>query len=256
MSITVTWIGHSTVLLELDGVRLLTDPVLGRTVGPLRRVGPRPSASAWAGTDAVLLSHLHHDHADLGSLRMLGPGVRVLTSAANSGWLCRRGIDGVALSEERWTEIGPDVSVRLVRAEHHSRPMPHRPNDSHGHLVRAPSGVVWVAGDTSLYDEMDRIPDLADGHVDLALVPVGGWGARLSAGHLDPGAAALACGMVGARNAVPVHWGTLHFPGLSQIPRGWMGRAGPAFVDALGDRAPSCRPLLLELGGTKVVHTA
>jgi L-ascorbate metabolism protein UlaG (beta-lactamase superfamily) len=256
MGITVTWLGHSTVLLAMDGVRVLTDPVLRRSVGPLRRVGPRPSPDVWQAADVVLLSHLHHDHADLPSLRMLGAERPVLTSSANAAWLRRRGLNGVALTEGEWSQLGPEVDVTLVRADHQSRPMPHRPNDSHGHLVRGPSGVVWVAGDTSLYDEMDRIHAAVGARVDLAIVPVGGWGARLSNGHLDPAAAAKACVLVGARSAVPVHWGTLHVPGLSQLPRGWMERGGPAFVEFLCEAAPSCRPLLLEVGGTISVPSA
>jgi L-ascorbate metabolism protein UlaG (beta-lactamase superfamily) len=256
MSITVTWLGHSTVLLEMDDVRVLTDPVLRRTVGPLRRVGPHPAATAWRSPDAVLLSHLHHDHADLASLRMLGPERRILTSAANAAWLRGRGLNGVAMAEARWMDVGPGVAVSLVRADHHSRPMPHRPNDTHGHLVRSRSGVVWVAGDTSLYDAMDAIPSMVEDRVDLAVVPIGGWGARLSNGHLDPTDAARACALVRARHAVPVHWGTLHVPGLSRLPRGWMQSPGPAFVDAVAELAPGCRPLLLEVGGTTTVSTA
>jgi L-ascorbate metabolism protein UlaG (beta-lactamase superfamily) len=252
MSMNITWLGHSTVLVEIEGVRILTDPVLRRTVGPLRRVGPIPPTAVWQAPDAVLLSHLHHDHADLRSLRMLGPGSRVLTSARNAAWVTGRRLEGVAVAETAWTDVGP-VAVTLVRADHHSRPMPHRPNDAHGHLLRAEAGVVWVAGDTSLYDEMERIPEAVDGHVDLAVVPIGGWGARLSRGHLDPRDAARACALVRARYALPVHWGTLHVPGLSQLPRGWMTRPGPAFVDALEELAPDCRPLLLEVGGSAVV---
>jgi L-ascorbate metabolism protein UlaG (beta-lactamase superfamily) len=253
MNMTVTWLGHSTVVLEMDGVRIISDPVLGRRVGPLRRVGPRPSPAAWGDPDAVLLSHLHHDHADLPSLRRLGPGRRVLTSAANAAWLSRRGVNGVAAGERRWTDVGQDVAVSLVRADHHSRPMPHRPNDAHGHLVQGASGVAWLAGDTSLYDEMEEIATAAEGGVDVAVVPIGGWGPRLSPGHLDPRDAARACALVGARHAVPVHWGTLHPPGLSRLPPGWMQRPGPAFVEALAELAPRCRPVLLEPGGSAVV---
>jgi L-ascorbate metabolism protein UlaG (beta-lactamase superfamily) len=177
----------------------------------------------------------------------------VLTSAGNAGWLARRGVRGTAAAVDRWTEVASDVDVSLVRADHHSRPMPHRPNESHGHLLRSGSGVVWFAGDTSLYDEMGRIPTAAGGRVDLAVVPIGGWGPRLSSGHLDARDAATACALVGARYAVPVHWGTLHPPGLSRVPRGWMERPGPAFVDALKEIAPSCQPLVLELGASTVV---
>jgi L-ascorbate metabolism protein UlaG (beta-lactamase superfamily) len=255
MNMSITWLGHSTVLLAVDGARILTDPVLGRRVGPLRRIGPEPAPAVWQAPDVVLMSHLHHDHADLPSLRRLGPEPPVLTSGANAAWLVRRGLSGVAAAETGWTDVGT-VGVSLVRADHNSRPMPHRPNVAHGHVVRAGSGVVWFAGDTSLYDEMERIPSVAEGPVDVAVVPIGGWGARLSKGHLGPREAARACALVGARYAVPVHWGTLFVPGTSKVPRGWMTKPGPAFVRALEELAPTCRPLLLELGGTAVVPAA
>src|SRR4051794_36661044 len=177
-SLKVTWLGHSTVLIDLAGHRLLTDPLLLRHNGPLRRRQPRPRSSTWAGVDAVLLSHLHHDHAELRSLRLL-PGVPVLTGRRNARWLRRRGIDGGDAGD--WTDVRA-VQVRLVTAVHHSRPMPHRPNDANGHLIRSRTLTVWAAGDTSLYDDMDRLPELAGvGRLDVALVPIGGWGPRLSA---------------------------------------------------------------------------
>ena len=70
VAIDVTWLGHSTVILDLDGVRIIADPLLRRNSGILRRRGEQPSQPAWAGTDAVLLSHLHHDHAEVSSLKL------------------------------------------------------------------------------------------------------------------------------------------------------------------------------------------
>ena len=104
--------------------------------------------------------------------------------------------------------------------------MPHRPNAANGHLVRTPELRVWIAGDTSLFDDMTKIPELAGGPIDLAIVPIGGWGARLSGGHLDAGRAAQACGLVGARAAMPYHWGTLYAPGTVDRPPRLDGRPG------------------------------
>jgi len=248
MKVAVTWLGHSTVVLQVGGARLLTDPLLRRHAGPLRRRGPRPTPASWQATDAVLLSHLHHDHAELRSLRMLGPDLPILASHAVADWLTRRGLHGVAVEQDRWTALDGGVEVRLVRADHAARPMPHRPNDAHGHLIRSSAGVVWVAGDTALYEDMAQIPTIAAAPVDLAVVPIGGWGPRLSGGHLDPREAARACRLVGARFALPVHWGTLYAPGMSGVPQGWMDRPGPDFLAALEDLAPSCTGILLEQG--------
>ncbi|MGN7703056.1 MBL fold metallo-hydrolase [Cellulosimicrobium sp. 22601] len=258
MSVRVTWLGHSSVVLDLGsgragvpGVRLVTDPLLHRHAGMLRRRGERPAA-VWQGSDAVLLSHLHHDHAELRSLRLLGDAP-VLTAPANARWLRARGLRGVGL-DDAWHAVGPaaaGVEVRLVTAVHGHRPMPHRPNAANGHLVRSdgPRGVrVWVVGDTEHYPDMVHLPALAGGPVDVALVPVGGWGPRLSGGHLGPAQAARVCAEVGVGVAIPVHWGTLHAPGGRHLPRGWMDHAGAAFEAAAQREAPGTRVVVLRPG--------
>ena len=99
----VTWLGHATVVLDVAGRRLVTDPLLRQHNGVLRRRGPAPTVRAWAGADAVLLSHLHHDHAELGSLRRL-PGVPVLTGPSNARWLRDKGLHGVGLDTGWYVE--------------------------------------------------------------------------------------------------------------------------------------------------------
>lgn len=257
MSVDVTWLGHATVVVDLDGVRVIADPLLRRHNGFLRRRGSPPADRAWSGTHAVLLSHLHHDHAEVGSLRLLGD-VPVLTAEANARWAAKKGLDGRGLREGEWFAVGGSVgvTVRLVPALHHSRPMPHRPNAANGHLVRGPSGVAWVAGDTDLYPTMERLSTMAGAPIDVAVVPVGGWGPRLSPGHMGPEEAAVACRLSGARWAVPVHWKTLHVPAGKMFPRGWMDAAGPRFAQALAHEAPNCRAAVLDVGGSVTVPPA
>jgi L-ascorbate metabolism protein UlaG (beta-lactamase superfamily) len=250
MTIELTWLGHSTVVLDVDGTRLLTDPLLRRHVGLLRRRGRPPSRDQWSNTDVVLLSHLHHDHADLRSMRLLPGGIPVITSPENVDWLHRHHLNGVSPGTDRWIHPRPgsELSVRLTLAVHHSRPMPHRPNGATGHLVRSSSGTVWFAGDTSLVPEMAAIPEQAGAPVDLAFVPISGWGPRLSGGHMGPAEAAEACRMVGARRVVPVHWGTLHTPGGRNLPRGWMDRPAAVFAEEMSKRAPDCRVVIPRIG--------
>ena len=155
--VRITWLGHATVVLDLDGVRVLTDPLLRARNGPLRRRGPRPRRDQWVGAAVTLVSHLHHDHAELASLRLLGD-TPVVAGARNAAYLRRRGLNGVGLGDE-WYAVGDSgVRVRLVRAEHHSRRMPHRPNGAHGHIVQTPTVTIWIAGDTSIHDDMECIP--------------------------------------------------------------------------------------------------
>ena len=257
MTVALTWLGHATVVLDMDGVRLVADPLLRRHNGVLRRRGgARPGGEAWSQADAALLSHLHHDHAEVASLRMLGD-VPVLTAVDNAAWVRKKGLVGRGLAEDEWVSVGAsgDVEVRLVKAIHHSRPMPHRPNSANGHLVRGPSGVVWIAGDTDLYPEMEGLAELAGAPVDAAVVPIGGWGPKLSPGHMGPPQAATACRLSGARWALPVHWKTLHVPVGRMFPRGWMDAAGPRFEESLGREAPSCRALMIDIGTSATLRT-
>jgi L-ascorbate metabolism protein UlaG (beta-lactamase superfamily) len=253
--VRLTWLGHATVVLDLDGVRLLTDPLLRQRAGPLRRRGRAPRLDEVADVDAVLISHLHHDHAELTSIRML-PDLPLLTGPRNAAFLRRRKLQGVDL-DDAWYDVGDSgVQVRLVRADHHARKMPHRPNDAYGHLVRTATRRIWLAGDTSLYPELAGLSDLAGGPIDLAVVPVGGWGARLSGGHMDPAQAAEACALVGAGAAVPYHWGTFYVPSQHNTPRGWMDRPGPAFAHALSEHAPACDGRVLRPGESTAWETS
>jgi L-ascorbate metabolism protein UlaG (beta-lactamase superfamily) len=256
--ITLTWVGHATVVIDLDGVRLLTDPLLRNHSGPLRRTTPLPREQTWQGADAVLVSHLHHDHAEPASLR-LADAPRALTSAANAAWLRRIGVRGEGLDPSGWRAVhsanrmrpgAGEVEVSLVRADHRNRPMPHRPNDAHGHLVRGASGVVWFAGDTSVFDELQDLPALAGAAIDLALVPIGGWGPRLSPGHMGPREAAQACALVGARAVLPIHFGTFHPLGFHLASLSWMHRPLEAFTRELAEQSPSTRLIALAPGGT------
>ncbi len=229
-----TWVGHSTVLLEMGGLRILTDPLLRRRLGPLRRRSDLPVQPHVDDVDVVLLSHLHHDHADLPSLRRVGH-VPVVTAPANLPWLDKHRLEPGDAATDAWHPLGPGVEVLLVRADHEARPMPHRPNGVTGMLLRGGGVVVWFAGDTSLYAEMDQLPELAGGAVDLALLPVGGWGPRLSAGHMGPAEAADAAARSGARHVVPIHYGTLHPSGWPTSRLAWTTGPGERFVEVLPD---------------------
>ena len=245
-SLSLSWLGHATVVLDFDGVRLLTDPLLRPNVGLLRRIGPLPDPDLWRDPDAVLISHLHHDHAEVASLRLVG-GVPVLTGPANAVWVRRRVDAHCPDLGDDWYDVGHGVGVRLVRADHTARPMPHRPNDAHGHLVRDGSTTVWFAGDTSLYQEMADLPGLAGGRIDVALVPIGGWGPKLSPGHMGPVEAAEACGMVRPAAVLPIHHGTLHPPRMGGP---WIHRALEEFREVLPRRCPDTTLLEVPAGGT------
>lgn len=251
----LTWIGHATVLIEIGGVRVLTDPLLRRHAGPLRRIGRRPDPGSWRDPDVVLISHLHADHASLGSLRLL-TGVPMITGRDNARWLrVRAGATVPDLGDDEWFLVDAaegvgEVEVRLVPAVHHSRPMPHRPNGAYGHLIRSNGGTIWFAGDTSIYPGMADLATMAGAPIDVALLPIAGWGPRLSAGHMGPEQAVDAVELVRPRAVLPIHHGTLHPPGFDLRSLDWMHRPLREFTDEMARRCPDVRLLLPGLGGT------
>jgi L-ascorbate metabolism protein UlaG (beta-lactamase superfamily) len=239
--VKITWLGHSSVLLEVDGVRLLADPLLRDRVGVLRRTEPVPESDALGptGVEAVLLSHLHDDHCDLRSLRRLDAPVVVAAPGAGR-WLTARGVRRVVeLRPGTSMAVGP-ILVHAVRAEHDGRRRPWGPPVcAVGHVVTGTASA-WLAGDTAPHEGMPSVSEIAGlPGPDLAVLPVWGWGPRLGPGHLNPAQAAEAAFLVRARYAVPVHWGTLYPVGLRRVMRRRLVDPGPEFaaaVTALGER--------------------
>lgn len=202
VGVQITWLGHAAVLIEMDGVRVLTDPVLRHRIGPLVRVVPDPEALS--PVDGVLISHLHADHADIGSLRAVRCRGPFVAPHAGEAWLRAHGVesaDDLRAGQDRW--IG-DIRVTATAATHDRRRWWLGPAaDPVGYLIRG-SRSVYFAGDTDLFLAMAELR----GHVDVALLPVWGWGSRVGAGHLDPESAAAALALIAPKVAIPIHWGT------------------------------------------------
>jgi L-ascorbate metabolism protein UlaG (beta-lactamase superfamily) len=197
----LVYVGHATVLVEVDGVRLLTDPVLRKRILHLRRRVPLASEPL-RDLSAMLVSHVHYDHLDLPSLRSLGRDVPVVVPRGTRRIL--RGFSDVReLRVYEETRIG-DVTVRAVPAVHAGARLTMRSVASLGYVIEG-SRSVYFAGDTDLFPEM---AGLSPG-LDVALVPVAGWGSKVGAGHLDARRAAQAVRLLEPKLAVPIHWGTL-----------------------------------------------
>ncbi len=230
----IVFVGHATVLLEQDGVRLLTDPLLRGRVAHLRRQAPSIDMSRIGAPDAVLISHLHHDHLDLASLRLLRVGTPLLVPAGAGEWLSRRRFTAV-----RELRVGETVSVgaltvTAVEARHDGRRL-HGPRTAAlGYLVGG-THTVYFAGDTELFDEMSELA----GRVDAALLPIGGWGPTLGPGHMGPLDAARATALVKPRLVIPVHWGTLLPIGLGHRHRARLGDPARLFAEHVARLAPT-----------------
>jgi L-ascorbate metabolism protein UlaG (beta-lactamase superfamily) len=239
----VTYVGHATVLVELDGVRLITDPVLRRRVGPLRRHGLPPAPGLTEGLDAVLISHLHHDHADLPSLRKIGRDVPVLASPGSKRLLERCGFATVIeLAAGESARIGK-VTVTATEAWHPGGGRFERNSEAVGFLLGG-SRRVYFAGDTDLFDGMDGLGD----DLDLALLPIWGWGPTLGPGHLDPARAARAAALLSPRVAIPIHWGTLYPLGLARLRPGPLRSPPREFVVRMRELAPQVEARVLPPG--------
>jgi L-ascorbate metabolism protein UlaG (beta-lactamase superfamily) len=199
----VTWLGHSTVLLELGGARVLTDPLLRPRVAFLKR--QTPPAALPGAVDAVLISHMHRDHADLPSLRRLPPTTLVIAPVGSHAIL--RGLNVREIEVGETVEVA-GVDIAAVPAVHGGKRTPG------GRALPALGFVadrVYFAGDTDMFEGMGDL-----GPLTVALLPIWGWGPVLGPGHLDPEEAARALSLLKPELVVPIHWGTLLAAGFGR----------------------------------------
>lgn len=241
---SVLYVGHATVLLELGGVRLLTDPLLRGRLAHLRRHGVPPDPSVARALDAVLITHLHLDHLDLPSLRRLGPGVPLIVPRGAGAFLEGKGFPLVTeLAVGQATEIA-GLRVTAMEARHEGRRHPLGPVAEAVSYRVSGSRHLYFAGDTELHRGMSE----QGGDLDLALLPVWGWGPALGPGHLNPEQAARAAALLRPRLAIPIHWGTFFPVGLAR----WRGRLlhepPREFAARVSELAPEVEVRVLEPG--------
>jgi L-ascorbate metabolism protein UlaG (beta-lactamase superfamily) len=244
----VTFVGHATALLDLGGVRVLTDPFLRSRLGPLERHGPLPDPSELAA-DVVLISHGHPDHFDPRSLESL-PGHPILVVPSGLGPTARRVAGASAVVElEAGESINANgVSIRAVPARHWISPGAARAKPV-GFVMEGPGdpepGVrVYFAGDTARYVSMAR----QVGRVELALLPVWTWGPHLGPGHLGPRTAARVAADLGPRAVIPIHWGTLYPRHLHRVWRAPLVEPGERFAAHVREMAPGIDARVLRPG--------
>jgi L-ascorbate metabolism protein UlaG (beta-lactamase superfamily) len=201
--------------------------------------------------DAALISHLHFDHLDFPSLEKLGRELPLVVPRGAGGLLRRRGfrsISELAVGEE--LEMGP-LTIAATPAVHDTarRPFGARAEPV-GFLIRG-SRSVYFAGDTEVFEDMSSL-----GPVDVALLPIWGWGPALGGGgHMDPREAAEAARLLGASVAIPIHWGT-YFPahrGLRRLPA-FVDAPAAEFASRMAEAAPKTEARVLRPGEETVLQ--
>ncbi len=258
----ITYVGHATVLIEIDGLRLLTDPVLRNRVGHLRRHGLSPSPSVGEDIDLVLLSHLHPDHLDRPSLRRVDRDATILAPRGSGRMLNRDGrIQVVELEpgqtaeafsrrpEEEWDDTSPTpLRIQATEAIHDGRRPPFGPDaGTIGFEIRG-SHRIYFAGDTELFDGLGSLAGSITDPLDLALIPIWGWGPKLGPGHLNPDTAAQAVAMLKPKVVIPIHWGTLFPIGMGRWSTSHLTQPPQQFAAQVAELSPEVQVRSLSPG--------
>jgi len=214
----VTWLGHSSFLLQGGGRNLLIDPVFSDHCAPL----PLPSLKRVAAVpcrldelpaiDAVLVTHSHYDHLDLPTLRVLGDGMPLLVPEGHAGWLRRKGF--TAVHELPWFEskdLFPGLTVTATPGQHFTARTPFDRNRSHwcGWLLEGGGARLWHTGDSAYCPAFREIGERF-GPIDLGMIPVGAYSPRwfMKPMHMNPEEAVAVFQDARCRRAVAMHWGT------------------------------------------------
>jgi L-ascorbate metabolism protein UlaG (beta-lactamase superfamily) len=230
------------VVIDLDGVRFITDPLLRSWVPGLVHRHRVRDLRVVDGVQGVLISHLHHDHLDLPSLRYLPPDAQVLAPIASAPLIRRRMRSVLEMRETESAEVG-GVRIVATHAKHVGFRAPFGPLGGSLGFVLEGSQRIYFAGDTDVFPGMAEL-----GPIDLALLPVAGWGPTLGPGHMDARAAVEALQLIRPRLAIPIHWGSLVPFGLHVRTWPYLKRPPHEFAEIAARVVPEVSVRVLEPG--------
>jgi L-ascorbate metabolism protein UlaG (beta-lactamase superfamily) len=216
-----TWVGHATVLVQTQGLNILTDPILSDVagpfgIGPTRVARPGIAFDDLPTIDLVVVSHNHYDHMDLPTLKRLWARDRplIVTSLGNDSVIRQAGVPARALDWGGRMRVRPGIDVVVNRNHHWSSRWFTDRNRAlwSSFVVTLPGGNLFFAGDTGFGDGGWADTAAALGPVRLALIPIGAFrfapGQMGTGSHLGPVDAAEVFRRLGAARAIPIHWGT------------------------------------------------
>ncbi|MBH8568650.1 MBL fold metallo-hydrolase [Microvirga sp. STS02] len=252
-ALRATWLGHSTMLLEIDGRRFLTDPVWSERVSPSQLMGPKRffapplPLDKLPKLDAVILSHDHYDHLDSAAIRVLGrTGVPFFCPLGVGAHLRRWGVPAAHITELNWWEtavLGDDFTLAATPARHFSgRGLTRNDTLWASWCLLGPTHKVFFGGDSGPFDEGFRQIGEAYGPFDLTMLEIGASDPEWADIHMGPDHALEAHQLLGGGPLLPLHWGTfnLAFHAWQQPVQRLLEAAGPEV------------PLLLPAPGQRV----
>ncbi len=213
------WLGHASVLIELDGVRILTDPVFSKRASPFQFIGPArlhpvPLALAqWKNIDAVVISHDHFDHLDMDTIRQLAQGgTHFFVGLGNGAHLERWQVPSAQIHEMDWWEQArfKGLLIHCTPARHYSgRTSMNNSTLWASWLVKGPMHSMYFSGDTGYAGHFKAIRERL-GAPELALIKVGAYGDTWMDIHMNPESAVQAYQDLGVQAMLPVHWATFN----------------------------------------------
>lgn len=223
--IQITWVGHSTFLIQVAGKNILTDPTWGKRASPIRWLGPKRFARPGLAftdlphIDIVVISHSHYDHLDRPTIKKLGATPHYILPPNLGKWFTQLGISNTT-ELEWWSDTTIDgLRITAVPAKHWSKRSVWGKQDVGwgGYVIETPARNIYFAGDTGYHKEYFKEIGKRFPRIDLGLIPIGAYYPEWFFGryHINPREAIVVHREVGAKKSIGMHWGTFK---LTQEP--------------------------------------